>query len=120
MQLLHAPWALLRAAGEGFVADDAWSRGASIAYFTVFSLAPTLLVVIAAAGLVFGRDAAQGTIVDQLSGLMGRETAEPLQAMIRSAADGMTGRLATLIGLATILLATTAVFGEVQAALNAV
>ena len=120
MQLLHAPWALLRATGEGFVADDAWSRGASIAYFTVFSLAPTLLVVIAVAGLVFGRDAAQGAIVDQLSGLMGRETAEALQAMIRSAADGMTGRLATLIGLATILIATTGVFGEVQAALNAV
>ncbi|MCX7367017.1 MAG: YihY/virulence factor BrkB family protein [Alphaproteobacteria bacterium] len=85
-----------------------------------FSLAPALLVVIAVAGLVFGHDAAQGAIVSQLSGLMGRETAEAMQAMIRSASDKMTGTLATLIGIVTILLATTGVFGEVQSALNAV
>ena len=71
-------WLLLRLTGEGFIEDDAWSRGASIAYFTLFSVAPTLLVVIAVAGLVFGQDAAQGAIVGQLSGLMGRETAEAL------------------------------------------
>jgi len=113
-------WLLLRLTGEGFVADDAWSRGASIAYFTLFSVAPTLLVVIAVAGLVFGRDAAQGAIVGQLGGLMGRETAEALQAMIRSASDGMSGAVATLVGLVAILLATSGVFGEVQSALNAV
>jgi membrane protein len=113
-------WLVLRLMAEDFAADDAWSRGASIAYFTLFSVAPALLVVIAMAGLVFGRDAAQGAIVDQLSGLMGRETAEALQAMIRSASDRMTGRIATLIGLGTILIATTGVFGEVQSALNAV
>jgi membrane protein len=113
-------WLVLRLTAEDFAADDAWSRGASIAYFTLFSVAPVLLVVIAVAGLVFGRDAAQGAIVDQLSGLMGRETAEALQAMIRSASDSMTGRMATLIWLGTILIATTGVFGEVQSALNAV
>ena len=113
-------WLLLRLTGEGFIADDAWSRGAAIAYFTLFSLAPALLVVIAVAGLVFGHEAAQGAIVSQLSGLMGRETAEAMQAMIRSASDKMNGTLATLIGIVTILLATTGVFGEVQSALNAV
>ena len=113
-------WLLLRLTGEGFAADDAWSRGASIAYFTLFSLAPALLVVIAVAGLVFGHEAAQGAIVSQLSGLMGKETAEAMQAMIRSASDKMTGTLATLIGIATILLATTGVFGEVQSSLNAI
>jgi len=105
---------------EGFIDDDAFSRGASIAYFTLFSLAPTLLLVIAIAGLVFGRDAAQGAVVDQLSGLMGRDTAEALQAMIRSAGDRMTGVVATLIGLVTIFLAASGVFGEVQSALNAI
>ena len=113
-------WLLLRLTGEGFAADDAWSRGASIAYFTLFSLAPALLVVIAVAGLVFGHEAAQGAIVSQLSGLMGKETAEAMQAMIRSASDKMTGTLATLIGIVTILLATTGVFGEVQSSLNAI
>lgn len=105
---------------EGFIDDDAFSRGASIAYFTLFSLAPTLLLVIAIAGLVFGRDAAQGAVVDQLSGLMGLDTAEALQAMIRSAGDRMTGMVATLIGLVTIFLAASGVFGEVQSALNAI
>ncbi len=113
-------WRLLTETVEGFVADDAFSRGASIAYFTLFSLAPVLLLVIAVAGLVFGQDAAQGAVVDQLSGLMGRDTAEALQAMIRSASDRMTGLVATLIGLVTIFLAASGVFGEVQSALNAI
>jgi membrane protein len=113
-------WLVLRLTIEDFVADDAWSLGASIAYFTLFSVAPVLLVVIATAGMVFSREAAQGAIVDELGGLMGRETAEALQAMVRSASDRMNGQLATLIGIGTILLATTGVFGEVQSALNAV
>jgi membrane protein len=111
---------VLRLTVEGFIADDAWSRGASIAYFTLFSVAPTLLVMIATAGLVFGEDAAQGAIVRELSGLMGRDTAEAIQAMVRSASDKLSGRIATLIGIATIVLATSGVFGEVQSALNAV
>ncbi|WP_421997031.1 YihY/virulence factor BrkB family protein [Reyranella sp.] len=111
---------VLRLTGEGFAADEAWSRGASIAYFTMFSMAPTLLVVIGVAGLMFGREAAQGAIVEQLSGMMGRDTAQSLQVMIRSASDRMDGVMATLIGIATILVATSGVFGEVQSALNAV
>lgn len=111
---------LLTETVEGFIADDAFSRGASIAYFTLFSLAPVLLLVIAVAGLVFGQEAAEGAVVEQLSGLMGRETAEAMQAMIRSASDRMTGLVATVIGLFTILLAASGVFGEVQAALNAI
>ena len=113
-------WLLLRMTGEGFIEDDAWSRAASIAYFTLFSMAPTLLVVIAIAGLVYGQEAARGAIASQLGGLMGRETAEALQAMIRSASDSMSGIWATVIGLIAILLATSGVFGEVQSSLNAV
>lgn len=117
---LRRAWTLLRGTIDGYVADDAFSRGASIAYFTLFSLAPVLLVIIAVAGMVFGQEAAQGAIVDQLSGLMGRDTAAALQAMLRSASDRFSGTLATLIGLATVLLAATGVFGEVQMALNAI
>jgi len=118
--VLGRVWLLLRLTGEGFIDDEDWSRGASIAYFTLFSVAPTLLVVIAVAGLVFGEDAAQGAIVNQLGGLMGQQTAEALQAMIRSASDRLSGTLATLVGLGTILLAISGVFGEVQSALNAI
>ena len=100
--------------------DDAWSRGASIAYFTLFSIAPVLLVVIAVAGMAFGNDAAQGAIADELGGLMGRDTAEATQAMVRSASDRLSGTWATVIGLVTILIAITGVFGEMQSALNKV
>ncbi len=113
-------WALLKATVEGFIADDALSRGASIAYYTLFALAPVLLIIIAIAGMVFGHDAAQGAIVGQLSGLMGRKTAEALQAMIESASQPREGMLATLIGLVVIVVAASGVFGEVQSALNAI
>jgi membrane protein len=113
-------WLVMRLTIEDFVADDAWGRGASIAYFTLFSVAPVLLVVIAIAGLAFGPDAAQGAIVNELSGLMGRNTAQAMQDLVRSASDRMIGKLATLIGIATIIVSTSGVFGQVQASLNAI
>jgi hypothetical protein len=64
---------------SGFVEDGALSLGAAIAYYTIFSIAPILIIVIAIAGLVFGQDAAEGAIVGQLSGLMGQQSAEALQ-----------------------------------------
>ena len=113
-------WRIARVAGEAYVDDDAWSRGASIAYFTLFSIAPVLLVVIAVAGLVFGRDAAQGAVVQQLSGLMGVKTAEALQEMVRSADNKMHGLWATVIGLVSIVLAISGIFSEVQSSLNVI
>ena len=71
-------WELARDTVEGFIADDALSRGASIAYYTLLR-APVLLIVIAVAGLVFGLEAAEGAIVAQLSGLMGESTAKALR-----------------------------------------
>ena len=108
----HA-WLLLKDTIEGFTSDEALSRGASIAYYTLFSLAPVLLVVIAIAGLAFGREAAEGAIVHQLGALMGGKTAEALQAMIESAATPREGAWATVIGIVVLLIATTGVFGEV-------
>lgn len=99
---------------SAFIADDALSHGAAIAYYTIFALAPVLLIVIAIAGLAFGRDAAQGAIVDQLSGLMGTQSAETLQSMLKSAAGARSSILATTIGLITLLVTATGVFSEIQ------
>jgi membrane protein len=117
---LRGVWHLLRDTVEGFIDDDALSRGASIAYYTLFSLAPILLIVVALAGLAFGRDAARGALVDQLSGLMGGKSAEALQAMIESASDPKTGMTASLVGILAALITLTGAFGEVQSALNAI
>jgi membrane protein len=79
-----------------------------------------LIIVIAMAGLVFGHDAAQGAIVGQLRGLIGKQSAEILQSMIQSASHETTGVFATVIGVSTLLLTSTGAFAEIQSALNAV
>lgn len=120
MAFLSTTWSLLKETGSNFIADRALSRGASIAYYTLFSLAPVLLIIVAIAGLVFGREAAQGAIVDQLSGLMGSRTAETLQEMLKHADKGAQNTWATLIGVGTLIVTASGVFGEVQLALNAI
>jgi len=111
-------WKLLKGTVVSFVEDEALSRGAAIAFYTVTSLAPVLLIVIAIAGLVFGHEAAQNAIMGQLSGLMGTQTAEILQTAIASAAGKSSGILATMIGVATLLVTASGIFGEMQTALN--
>ena len=113
-----AMYQMLKDTALGFIDDEALSRGAAIAFYTVTSLAPVLLVVIAIAGLVFGQEAAQGAILDQLSGLMGRQAADVLQAALASASTKSSGIVATIVGLVTLLATASGVFGEMQTALN--
>jgi membrane protein len=113
-------WKLLKTSVLGFIEDDALSRGAAIAFYAVTSIAPILLIVVAIAGMAFGREAAQNAIIDQLSGLMGKQAAEVLQSALKSAADTTAGTWATLIGVATLIATASGVFGEMQAALNAI
>jgi membrane protein len=94
--------------------------GAALSYYTVFSLAPLLVVVIAVAGLFFGEDAAQGRIVDQLSGLLGRDGAQLVEAMIQKASEPRAGIIATAIGLVTLLLGATGVLMELHDSLNTI
>lgn len=111
---------LLSAAANAYLEDRAMTMGAAIAYYTVFSLAPVLILVIAVAGLAFGHEAAEGAIVDELGGLLGRDGARALQAMIRGAADRGSGIAATVVGLVTLAVAATSVFAELQGSLNVI
>ena len=111
-------WKVLRDTVSAFLEDEALSRGAAIAFYTATSLAPVLLIVIAITGLVFGKEAAQNAVTGQLSGLMGMQTADVLQTAIASASGQSAGILATLIGVGTLLLTASGVFGEIQTALN--
>jgi membrane protein len=120
MNLARDAVALVRDTVEAFIADEALSRGASIAYYTIFSIAPVLLVVVAIAGMAFGHEAAQGAIVTELSGLMGSDTAKALQAMIESAGNPRSGTLATIVGFGALALTVTGVFSEIQSSLNAI
>lgn len=111
-------WSLLKQTGVNFIEDDALSRGAAISFYTVTSLAPVLLIVIAIAGLAFGHDAAQGAILGQLTGLMGKQAADVVQSALASASSKSSGLFASLVGFATLALTASGVFGEMQTALN--
>ncbi|HKC08238.1 MAG TPA: YihY/virulence factor BrkB family protein [Methylomirabilota bacterium] len=111
-------WELIKRAAVKWNDDDCLTLGAALAYYTVFSLAPILVIVIAVAGAVFGQDAAQGEIVDQIRGLVGDDGATAIQSLIESAGrQGASGR-ATLIGLLVLLFGSTSAFSQLQSALN--
>jgi membrane protein len=111
-------WHLIKAAVSSWVDDFAPSMGAALSYYTVFSLAPMLLIVIGVAGLVFGADAARGEIVGQLRGLMGEQGAVAVEELLKSASDPGKGILATIIGFGTLMVGATAVFAELQSSLD--
>ena len=112
MSVFSETWKLLKDTVLSFIDDEALSRGAAIAFYTVTSIAPVLLIVIAIAGLAFGRDAAQNAITAQLGGLMGQQTAEVLQSAVASAAGKSSGIVATIVGIITLFATASGVFGE--------
>jgi membrane protein len=118
--MISTPWKMFKDTVWAFINDGALSRGAAIAFYTVTSIAPVLLIVIAIAGLAFGKEAAQGAIIGQLSALMGQQTAEVLQTALASASAQSSGILATIIGVITLIATASGVFGEMQTALNAI
>jgi membrane protein len=120
MPMFGRLWNLLRDSVEAFIADDALSRGASISFYTVTSMGPVLFIVVAIAGLAFGEDAARGAIASQLSGLMGKESADLVQTALQSASSKSSGILASILGAITLLVTASGVFGEMQSALNVI
>jgi len=111
---------LLKEAFAEFQRDKALRLGAALAYYTIFSIAPLLLIAIAIAGLIFGRSHAQAQIVDQLRALMGDAGAKAIAEMLAGASKPKTGAFALVIGIATLLLGAAGVFGALKDALNTI
>jgi membrane protein len=107
-------WALIRETVSAFIADEALTRGAAIAFYTVISIGPILFIVVAIAGLVFGEDASRGAISRELSSLMGQQSADLIQTAIESAARRSAGILAAATGIATLVITASGVFAEMQ------
>lgn len=104
---------------NGWNKDNATRLGAALAYYTVLSLAPLLLVVITIAGFVFGRQAVEGQIMYQISGMVGPEGGQAIQTMLRNAAfNQTTGIWASILGLLTLLFGASAVVIELRGSLN--
>jgi len=100
--------------------DKASRLAAALAYYTAFSIAPLLIIVIAIAAVVFGEQAAQGQIVGQIQSLVGREGAEAIQTMIQNSRKPTTGTIATIISIGILLFGATNVFAQLQDALNTI
>jgi membrane protein len=111
-------WSLIKAAAAGWVADYAPSMGAALAFYTMFSIAPLLLIVISIAGLVFGEAAARGEIFSQLQSLLGPTGALAVQHLLESVHGATKDVAGTVFGLVLLLIGATSVFGELQDALD--
>ena len=111
-------YAIARQAVAAWSEDYAPSMGAALAYYTLFSIAPLLLIVISVAGLVFGEEAARGQVVAELQGLMGEAGAAAIQSLLQNVNKPAQGVLATIVGVATLLVGAISVFGELQDALD--
>ena len=111
-------WPLVKMSVVSWRQDHASSMGAALAYYTLFSIAPVLIIVIAVAGFFLGPEAARGEIVAQLRGLLGDDGAAAVQGLLESASEPEEGIFATLSSILLLLLGATTVFAELQSDLD--
>ncbi|MEH1888241.1 MAG: YihY/virulence factor BrkB family protein [Nostoc sp.] len=117
---LQVIWKLLQETFKEWSEDKASRLAAALAYYTIFSIAPLLIIVIAIAGVVFGEDAARGQIVGQIQGLVGKDGAQFIQTAIQNANKPQTGALASIISVVVLLVGATGLFTELQDSLNTI
>ncbi|MES2887581.1 MAG: YihY/virulence factor BrkB family protein [Pseudomonadota bacterium] len=115
---LSKVFSLVKLSVMAWIDDFAPSMGAAISYYTAFSLAPLLVIVIAVAGFVFGEEAVRGVIQAQIAGLVGQEGATVIQSLIASAREPAEGLVAGSISIVFLVVGATTVFGEIQSALD--
>jgi membrane protein len=120
VSLLNEAWATLKETAKDWVDDNASRLAAALAYYSLLSLAPLLVITVAVAGLVFGQDAARGRLTAELSTLLGSEAAAGVQAVMASAQSPESGFVSTLVGVVTLFIGASGMFAELQAALNTV
>ncbi|HVN35787.1 MAG TPA: YihY/virulence factor BrkB family protein [Casimicrobiaceae bacterium] len=111
-------WSLVKRTVTSWQDDYAQSMGAALAYYTVFSVAPVLVIVVAVAGLFFGQHAAQGELFLQLRDTLGDEGAAAVQALVKSANSPRGGVLAGIVGVIVLVVGATTVFAELQTSLD--
>ncbi len=114
----RAWWRLVADTVAAWSDDYASSMGAAIAFYTVFSIAPLLVIVTAIAGFLFGSEAVHGELYGQLRGLIGENGAEAIQALVKSVSEPAKGTFALLIGVVIMIIGATGVFSELQSALD--
>lgn len=115
---LKGIWEVLKNSFSGFSQDNVTKLGGSLAYYTVFSMGPLLVVIISLCAIFLGREAAEGSIFTQLNAFVGHDTALQLQEIIKNASINGKGHIAAIIGIITLLIGATTVFGDMQDSIN--
>lgn len=113
-------WEVIKNTFSGFLEDKVLKLSASLAYYTVFSMGPLLIVILYLCGLFLEREAIEGTIYNQLRGFIGVDAAEQIQEIIKNASIGDKGNIAAIIGIITLLFGATTVFAEIQDSINSI
>ncbi|MDB5206459.1 MAG: YihY/virulence factor BrkB family protein [Flavisolibacter sp.] len=111
-------WKVLKQAFNGFGDDKVLKLSAALAYYTVFSIGPLIIVIIYLAGIIYGREAIEGSIFGHIKGLVGADAATQIQNMIKNAALNTKGNFAAVVGVVTLVIGATGVFGEIQESIN--
>jgi membrane protein len=119
MQLRNI-WGLLKETGNSWDEDKVMRMSAALAYYTVLSAAPLLVIAIGIAGLVFGKNAAEGQLVEQFRDLVGEDGAQAIQTMIAHASGPGTSTVAMIVGIVLLLFGASGVFVELQDSLNTI
>lgn len=117
MQLV---WSVIKDTASDWQEDKAATLAAALAYYTLLSIAPLIVLAVAIVGLVFGEDAARGQISEQIGGLVGTQASEAIEAIARNASAPDTGTISAIIGVVVLLFGASGVFGELQTSLNAI
>jgi len=117
---LKGIWGILKASFTGFTNHKVTKLSGSLAYYTVFSMAPLLVVIISLCGIFLGREIAEGQVYAQLEGFLGRESAISLQQLIKNAYLDGKSTIALIIGIVTLLIGATTVFGDIQDSINTI
>ncbi|GAA0549633.1 YihY/virulence factor BrkB family protein [Chitinophaga japonensis] len=120
LQLLKSGWQLLKQTGGGFGRDKVPKLSASLAFYTIFSLGPMMIVIIFLADLFWGRQAIEGRIYEQLRALIGSQAALQVQEVIKNASVSGSSALTAVVGAIALLIGATTVFSEIQDSINAI
>lgn len=111
---------ILKETAKEWSDDDAPRLGAALAFYTLFSIAPMLIILVSVLGMVLGEEASRGQLFHQIDKLVGRQGAEAIQSMIANASQPGRGTFATVVGFITLFVGATGVFAQLQEALNKV
>lgn len=115
---LKLAWRIIARTGENFSEDNCMKLAASLSYYTIFAIAPLLIIIISLVGSIFGRDAVQGTVYTEIRGLVGNEAALQIQEIIANLQNTHNTTIGTIIGITILVVGATGLFTEIQGSIN--